>query len=235
VEVAARVREAPVAAVGRESAAVPWRQVVGHPAHVDEPGGWKRCRSEKFEARPSEGTGPPEVSENCRGRPERARPSSRRELAASLQAMRSMRKSCRTLRWLAPMRRLTSRRTLFSRSCSAMCEQERSSAFHSLMSWTKRSSPSGGLRARRETPRLRPNRQRGGCRGVCSQSLANHQRWHVVLAPGCGGEQKYRPNCRRGRERRVRLRFGGGRLGQRAGTAQNRVVGRWVWGWRVAT
>ena len=34
-------------------------------------------------------------------------------------------------------------------------------------------------RGRQETPRFRPNRQRGGCRGACSQSLAKHQRWPV--------------------------------------------------------
>jgi hypothetical protein len=46
------------------------------------------------------------------------------------------------------------------------------------------------------TPGPRPNRQRGGCRGACSQSLAKHQRWPVGgwrLLLGEGGSAAHRP------------------------------------------
>jgi hypothetical protein len=48
---------------------------------------------------------------------------------------------------------------------------------------------SGGRGVRHETPGSRPNRQRGVCRGACSQSLAKHPRcpasgWRLLLGEG---------------------------------------------------
>ena len=56
-------------------------------------------------------------------------------------------------------------------------DQRRPRHSTTLLVWTKRRSLGGVHIGRREAPRFRPNRQRGVCRGACSQSLAKHQRW----------------------------------------------------------